>query len=805
MTDAYQTNLSAEDHELRLVYSKYATHQNNNGDLIMTYDDFIEGYLGLYKKHNNRNYSQSTGPKNSLRPSGSLTTNLSKSAIVKKEQAKQEIEISVESSDEKSAKDGGQAPEAADSPTPDSATSKAGNESAPVSTAARNLAEALKVQQQLYGTENSQKSESMNKETLTRFARLVDTSSAGYISYFDFKAFENFLKHPDVLFRMAFRLYDQQNDGYIDFKKFKEVTESTILFKSYGFNWNSEIITETFGKQQNNKLTYNEFTSFINDFNYEMSKQQFLKIAEKNGNGTVSAHQFMEIMINLRPQRLSPWVKDNLIEFANQEGMGRMSFETFKSFNTLLDNVELAKKIIDKMERTGGDYKRDKLGNFSCSDSQFLQEALRSSSMTPMEVRLLFNFVKLIHQKETAVEGNSYGPCMLKKADLYKIAPCEEGMLPLNIAEVNQEKSPELIKKEQDMSSKAFEAVYRFLLGTLSGMAGALAIYPIDLVKTRMQNQKTSGNFAGDSTMLYRNEWQCFKHVLKYDGVRGLYRGLLPQMVGVGPEKALKLTVNDLVRDLLRKDGEVSTISAIIAGSCAGASQVIVTNPLEIVKIRLQMASEGAKAGAPKLGAGQVIKELGFLGLYKGASACFLRDIPFSFIYFPTYSFSKNFLLSRQIMVNEDGTLSGGALMGAGMFAGMPSAYFTTPADVIKTRLQSKGKDGVVYNGMRDCAAKILKDEGISAFFKGGLMRVFRSSPQFGVTLWAYEQLQRLCGPYADEYMTRTSIPIGSHQTIHSIHISQLPPLKPDHIGGMKMAAASYAGMENKFGLHLPR
>ena len=33
-----------------------------------------------------------------------------------------------------------------------------------------------------------------------------------------------------------------------------------------------------------------------------------------------------------------------------------------------------------------------------------------------------------------------------------------------------------------------------------------------------------------------------------------------------------------------------------------------------------------------------VVKELGFFGLYKGATACFLRDIPFSMIYFPTYA-----------------------------------------------------------------------------------------------------------------------------------------------------------------------
>jgi solute carrier family 25 aspartate/glutamate transporter 12/13 len=73
----------------------------------------------------------------------------------------------------------------------------------------------------------------------------------------------------------------------------------------------------------------------------------------------------------------------------------------------------------------------------------------------------------------------------------------------------------------------------------------------------------------------------------------------------------------------------------------------------------------------------------------------------------------------------------------------MPAAYLTTPADVIKTRLQSEAKKGYsTYTGNVDAFRKILAEEGPKALFKGGLARVLRSSPQFGVTLVAYETLQ---------------------------------------------------------------
>lgn len=47
----------------------------------------------------------------------------------------------------------------------------------------------------------------------------------------------------------------------------------------------------------------------------------------------------------------------------------------------------------------------------------------------------------------------------------------------------------------------------------------------------------------------------------------------------------------------------------------AGGSQVVFTNPLEIVKIRLQVAGEIATG--EKIRAWAVVKDLGFFGLYK--------------------------------------------------------------------------------------------------------------------------------------------------------------------------------------------
>lgn len=285
-----------------------------------------------------------------------------------------------------------------------------------------------------------------------------------------------------------------------------------------------------------------------------------------------------------------------------------------------------------------------------------------------------------------------------------------------------------------------FDSIYNFTLGSIAGCIGATVVYPIDLVKTRMQAQR---NFSQ-----YRNSIDCFIKIFSKEGVRGIYSGLGPQLIGVAPEKAIKLTVNDFLRSFFMDDrGDIKLPFEILSGATAGACQVIFTNPLEIVKIRLQVRSEYAgDLARSQVNAIGVVKSLGLSGLYRGITACLMRDVPFSAIYFPTYAHIKKDLFHYDPKdKNKRSRLRTWELLTAGGLAGMPAAFLTTPFDVIKTRLQIDPRAGETkYNGILHAAKTILKEESYKSFFKGGGARVLRSSPQFGFTLAAYEIFQNL-------------------------------------------------------------
>jgi len=605
-----------------------------------------------------------------------------------------------------------------------------------------------------------------NKESLQLLCGVLDTSKDGRISFAEFQAFEGSLCVPDALYKTAFHLFDTNGNGTVSFEEFLGILSKTTLHKKIPFNYDCDFIKLYFGKEKDRVINYSEFSQFLHDFSEEYATVAF-KVKDKEGSGFISSADFEEVMTSVKSHLLTPQISANLRSIAQNGPNGQsVSYAFFVAFLSLLSNMELIKKVY--LNATNGSRTQE------ITKEEFLYSAQMMSQITPLETDILFLLCDLFHQT---------GKVMY--SDFQEISP-EQYMKQVTkrLVEIKAVEKPE----DRSVGVAVLESVYRFTLGSIAGATGATAVYPIDLVKTRMQNQRT-GSYIGE--LMYRNSFDCFKKVLRHEGFTGLYRGLVPQLVGVAPEKAIKLTMNDLMRDKMTADGKIPLWGEVLAGACGGGSQVMFTNPLEIVKIRLQVAGE--IAGGQRVSAFGVIKELGFFGLYKGSRACFLRDVPFSAIYFPAYAHLK------PAFADENGYNSPLSLLVAGAIAGMPAASLVTPADVIKTRLQVKARAGqTTYSGLTDAVKKIYVEEGFAAFWKGAVARMCRSSPQFGVTLVTYELLQRTF-----------NIDFGgskpSGQLAETTGKAAVKSDNPDHIGGYQVARPIFLGVESKFGLLLPK
>ncbi|KAK6197344.1 mitochondrial aspartate/glutamate carrier protein Aralar/Citrin [Scheffersomyces amazonensis] len=492
--------------------------------------------------------------------------------------------------------------------------------------------------------------------------------------------------------------------------------------------------------EPNGTINFNDFITLINYLPVTKLIGNFEILASKKK--TIDEKQLIDLLSANLNHKLSSKLKQNLSNISgffhdeNNQSRKEFTLSNLLFVYDTLNKVDLINEVIANTPPTSKD-KTDILINKMDLYTHLNDHLLKSSNFKPISIYEIDLLFYLINQKS---DDN-----IPRKELISFLNPSFNNNVNSLYSIFDHPKSKYSTKTSGDNFSlwPIYDSLYSFFLGSIAGCIGATVVYPIDLVKTRMQAQKHKS--------YYNNSFDCFKKIIAKEGFKGLYSGLAAQLVGVAPEKAIKLTVNDLVRKIGtdEKTGKISMRWEIAAGSSAGACQVIFTNPLEIVKIRLQMQGNVKKLGEiphKHLSATSIIKQLGLKGLYKGASACLLRDVPFSAIYFPTYANLKKYMFGFDPNdTSSKKKLSTWQLLVSGALAGAPSAFFTTPADVIKTRLQVESKQHEVkYRGIGHAARVILKEEGLGAFFKGSLARVFRSSPQFGFTLASYELLQSL-------------------------------------------------------------
>ncbi|XP_047120513.1 mitochondrial glutamate carrier 1-like [Schistocerca piceifrons] len=294
-----------------------------------------------------------------------------------------------------------------------------------------------------------------------------------------------------------------------------------------------------------------------------------------------------------------------------------------------------------------------------------------------------------------------------------------------------------------DTQKEKFPLLAKVVNGGLAGVISVTTLFPLDLVKTRLQIQRIKPN----CTQMYNSMWDCFKKTYKSEGFRGMYRGSGVNVLLITPEKAIKLIVNDYCRHYLSQEHKLTLKFEILSGAIAGMCQVIITTPMELLKVQLQNAGQLAilqkvdRKAAPKFEATHIALKLlrteGISGLYRGLGITMVRDISFSVLYFPVFAHLNAFGPKKHSA--PDKAVFWFTFL-AGCASGSIAALCATPFDVIKTRLQLlvAVDSEMKYSGIVDAAVKILRTEGPFAFFKGGATRVLVIAPAFGIVEMVY-------------------------------------------------------------------
>lgn len=373
---------------------------------------------------------------------------------------------------------------------------------------------------------------------------------------FDWGTFENLLTKPDAEYEIAFRLFDVDRTGAVKYEDLKQLYEMNKGPDSLPFDWNCEWAKlYSGGRKRRHDLTYPQFSQMLRGLQGERIRQAFHHF-DKDGDGFIEPEDFQRIILQTAKHKLSDHMLENLPTLCNISVGTKISYANVRAFQNMIREMDLVEMIIRQATANSAD------GKITRTD--FLNEAARItrfSLFTPMEADILFHFASFDDPSGRLGLGD-----FAKVLDPSWRSPLYDAFGQKATAGIDKAKTA-----GQNLLHSVLESVHHFALGSLAGAFGAFMVYPIDLVKTRMQNQRSSR--VGE--MLYKNSLDCAKKVIKNEGFKGLYSGVLPQLVGVAPEKAIKLTVNDLVRSHFSDNGKIWIPHEILAGGTAGACQVV--------------------------------------------------------------------------------------------------------------------------------------------------------------------------------------------------------------------------------------
>lgn len=313
------------------------------------------------------------------------------------------------------------------------------------------------------------------------------------------------------------------------------------------------------------------------------------------------------------------------------------------------------------------------------------------------------------------------------------------------------------------------------IAGAGGGLVASIATCPLDVIKTKLQAQRVSHGQHG-----YLGVWGTVKSVLLHDGLRGMYRGLGPTMLGYLPTWAIYFAVYDGIKtrfgelplgethmeDEERKkdrlypaaqpkgyqpfEREHTWAVHILSAMTAGATSTACTNPLWVIKTRFMTQSRGEVRYRHTLDAAATIyRNEGIRAFYRGLLPSLL-GITHVAIQFPLYEQLKLWAQRR-----SPGPAGSDTILLCSAISKMTASIVTYPHEVVRTRLQTlslplaadASSDGMVKEHLRRSVIyttkKIIQKEGWAGLYKGLSVNLFRTVPNSAVTMLTYELLMR--------------------------------------------------------------
>lgn len=322
----------------------------------------------------------------------------------------------------------------------------------------------------------------------------------------------------------------------------------------------------------------------------------------------------------------------------------------------------------------------------------------------------------------------------------------------------------------------ASDAIVEGVSGAAGGIVALLSTYPLMTISTMQATRAKppvpiggSQNLNLEGTPKHRyGALADIAEAVRLVGVRGLFSGLQPALLGTAVSQGVYFYFYSLLRDLAvsRKHAAAGTTSvqrsreqelpigaSLLVAAFAGAGNVLLTNPIWVVATRMQSNRDAADAhlaedapSGPLAVASDIYKRDGPLGFWKGVLPALVM------VCNPTVQYVLfEWLLARLRTARMRSQLKGGPsatqIFAIGATAKLGATVVTYPLLLVKSRLMSTTsatEAAMRYRGTWDALCRIYNEDGFLGFYRGLRAKVVQSVLAAAILFAVREKLYNL-------------------------------------------------------------
>ncbi|KAJ3070739.1 asparaginyl-tRNA synthetase [Podochytrium sp. JEL0797] len=244
---------------------------------------------------------------------------------------------------------------------------------------------------------------------------------------------------------------------------------------------------------------------------------------------------------------------------------------------------------------------------------------------------------------------------------------------------------------------------------------------------------------SSNPNAIYSSISNAMTRITTAEGATALWRGVSSVVMGAGPAHALSFAVYEYCKVAFAAEHEGNRVlESAAAGAFATLAHDGLMTPFDVIKQRMQLQS-GSQHTNTLSCARTIFRTEGLRAFYMSYPTTLAMNIPFHMIHFSSYEWMKRNL-------NPSGKYDPVSHCIAGGLAGGLAAAVTTPLDVVKTLLQTRGVSEVAavrrVDGFKQAVQVVARRDGVKGFFRGFQPRVLTNIPATAISWTTYEALK---------------------------------------------------------------